>query len=200
MSMAGSVDVLAYTIYEDGRPRLAVLDLRNARDGTLTAFHAKILADLGGYHLLLTPMIPPLSAFVMCGVYATPAVQTDVVGVSTNKFPTDAIRGAGRPEATHMIEVTMDQLAEELGMDRLELRRKNFIPPFSAPDSRTTRHAGYALSQRARKRIEEVFGWMKTVGGMRKLRHRGGARVDWQFVFTAAVYNLVRIRNLTAVA
>jgi transposase len=70
----------------------------------------------------------------------------------------------------------------------------------SAIDARTTRHAGYALSQRARKRIEEVFGWMKTIGGMRKLRHRGGARVDWQFVFTAAVYNLVRIRNLTAVA
>ena len=55
--------------------------------------------------MLLTPLIPPLSAFVMCGVYKTPAVQTDVIGVMTNKFPTDAIRGAGRPEATHMIEV-----------------------------------------------------------------------------------------------
>ena len=65
-------------------------------------------------------------------------------------------------------------------------------------DGRTTRHAGYQLSQRARKRIEEVFGWMKTVGGVRKLRHRGGARVNWQFVFTAAVYNLVRLRNLQA--
>jgi transposase len=70
--------------------------------------------------------------------------------------------------------------------------------PQSAIDARTTRHAGYALSQRARKRIEEVFGWMKTVGGLRKLRHRGGARVDWQFLFTAAVYNLVRMRNLAA--
>jgi len=66
----------------------------------------------------------------------------------------------------------------------------------SAIDGRTTRHAGYALSQRARKRIEEVFGWMKTIGGLRKLRHRGGARVDWQFLFTAAAFNLVRIRNL----
>ncbi len=55
---------------------------------------------------------------------------------------------------------------------------------------------GYALSQRARKRIEEVFGWMKTIGGLRKLRHRGGARADWQFLFTATAYNLVRIRNL----
>src|SRR5206468_506488 len=60
-------------------------------------------------------------------------------------------------------------------------------------DGRTTRHVGYGLSQRARKRIEEVFGWMKTVGGMRKLKHRGGERVNWQFLFTAAVYNLVRM-------
>ena len=116
-----------------GRDQIDTVRVGAKRDGTLTAFHAKILADLGGYHMLLTPMIPPLGAFVMCGVYATPAVQTDVVGVHTNKFPTDAIRGAGRPEATHMIEVTMDQLAEELGMDPLELRRKNFIPPFSTP-------------------------------------------------------------------
>jgi transposase len=65
-------------------------------------------------------------------------------------------------------------------------------------DRRTTRHRGYAFSQRARKRIEEIFGWMKTIGGLRKLRHRGGARVNWQFLFTAAVYNLVRMRTLYA--
>jgi transposase len=63
-------------------------------------------------------------------------------------------------------------------------------------DRRTTRHAGYTVSQRVRKRIEEVFGWMKTVGGMRKLKHRGGERVNWQFLFTAAAYNLVRMRTL----
>jgi len=69
----------------------------------------------------------------------------------------------------------------------------------SAIDGRTTRHAGYALSQRKRKRVEEVFGWIKTVGLMRKTRHRGLARVGWMFTFTAAAYNLVRIRNLSAV-
>jgi len=114
-----------------GRDQIDTVRVGAKRDGTITAFHAKILADLGAYQMLLTPMIPPLSGFVMCGVYKTPAVQTDVVGVMTNKFPTDAIRGAGRPEATHMIEVTMDQLASELGIDPLELRRKNFIPPFA---------------------------------------------------------------------
>jgi carbon-monoxide dehydrogenase large subunit len=114
-----------------GRDQIDTVRVGAKRDGTLTAWHSKILADIGAYQMLLTPMIPPLSAFVMCGVYKTPAVQTDVVNVMTNKFPTDAIRGAGRPEATHMIEVTLDQLARELGMDPLELRRKNFIPPFS---------------------------------------------------------------------
>jgi transposase len=65
-------------------------------------------------------------------------------------------------------------------------------------DDRTTRHPGYAISQRKRKLIEQVFGWMKTVGGLRKLRHRGGELVDWIVTFTAAAYNLVRLRTLLA--
>jgi transposase len=69
----------------------------------------------------------------------------------------------------------------------------------SAIDGRTTRHPGYGISQRKRKRVEEIFGWIKTVGLMRQTRHRGLLRVGWMFTFTAAVYNLVRIRNLQAV-
>jgi transposase len=68
----------------------------------------------------------------------------------------------------------------------------------SAIDDRTTRHPGYAISQRKRKLIEQVFGWMKTVGGLRKLRHRGGERVDWVVTFAAAAYNLIRLRTLLA--
>jgi transposase len=67
---------------------------------------------------------------------------------------------------------------------------------YTAIDGRTTRHEGYAISQQKRKLIEQVFGWMKTVGGLRKLRHRGGALVDWIVTFTAAAYNLVRLRTL----
>jgi transposase len=66
----------------------------------------------------------------------------------------------------------------------------------SAIDARTSRHPGYAVSQRKRKRVEEIFGWVKTVGLLRKTRHRGVRRVGWMFTFTAAVYNLVRMRNL----
>jgi hypothetical protein len=70
----------------------------------------------------------------------------------------------------------------------------------SAIDGRTTRHPGYAVSQRLRKRVEEIFGWIKTVGNLRKTRHRGIERVGWMFTLTATAYNLVRIRNLMAAA
>lgn len=66
----------------------------------------------------------------------------------------------------------------------------------SAVDGRTTRHPGYAISQRKRKLVEQGFGWMKTIAGLRKLRHRGGALVGWIFTFAAAAYNLVRLRRL----
>jgi len=66
----------------------------------------------------------------------------------------------------------------------------------SAIDGRTTRHVGYAVSQRTRKRIEEPFGWMKTIAGLRQTRHRGAARVGWMFTFAAAAYNLVRLPKL----
>jgi hypothetical protein len=69
----------------------------------------------------------------------------------------------------------------------------------TALDARTTRHAGYAVSQRFRKRVEEVFGWLKTVGLLRQTRHRGRERVGWMFTFTVAVYNLVRLRTLRTV-
>jgi transposase len=70
----------------------------------------------------------------------------------------------------------------------------------SAIDARTTRHEGYAVSQRKRKRVEEIFGWIKTIAGLRKTKHRGRKRVGWMFTFAAAAFNLVRLRNLTALA
>jgi len=75
---------------------------------------------------------------------------------------------------------------------------QNFNGRKSAIDDRTTRHPGYAVSQRLRKRVEEIFGWIKTVGNLRKTRHRGEDRVGWVFTLTTAAYNLVRMRNLTA--
>jgi carbon-monoxide dehydrogenase large subunit len=120
-----------------GRDQVDYVRMAAKSDGTITAWHAKIIQDCGAYFGLLTPMIPELGAFVMTGCYKIPNVKTDIVGVLTNKYITDAIRGAGRPEMTHMLEVTIDQLAAELGMDPAEVRRKNFIPkeefPYTTP-------------------------------------------------------------------
>ncbi len=121
---------------------------------------------------------------------------------------------AERDAALLMLEAIPGDHAVTVGADKgnetknfvEEARNVNATPhvaqkKHSAIDGRTTRHTGYAVSQQKRKRVEEIFGWMKTVGGMRKLRHRGLQLVAWMFTFTAAAYNLVRIRNLsTAVA
>ncbi len=123
----------AMMVTHHGRDQIAQVKMGAKRDGTITAWHVRILADMGAYNMLLTPLIPSLGAFVMGGCYRIPNIRTDIVGVFTNKCPTDAIRGAGRPEATHMIEVTLDQLAHELDIDRLELRRRNFIPKEAFP-------------------------------------------------------------------
>jgi aerobic carbon-monoxide dehydrogenase large subunit len=125
-------------VAHQGRDQISHVKMGAKRDGTVTAFHVKIIADFGAYNMLLTPLIPSLGAFVMGGCYAIPAVQTDIVGVFTNKCPTDAIRGAGRPEATHMVEVTLDQMAHELGISPVEIRRKNFIPKDSFPHAVAT--------------------------------------------------------------
>ena len=96
-------------------------------------------------------------------------------------------------------------LGADKGYDRKELvqqlREHQVTPHFALKqttiiDRRTTRHPGYALSQRKRKLVEEIFGWLKTVGGLAKTRHRGCALVDWIFCFALAVYNLIRMRNL----
>lgn len=91
-------------------------------------------------------------------------------------------------------------VAELRHMDVTPHVAQNTTKRRSAVDARTTRHPGYAISQRRRKRIEEIFGWMKTIGLLRKLRHRGGRTVTWIFRFTAAAFNLIRLRNLVYVS
>jgi transposase len=92
---------------------------------------------------------------------------------------------------------TRDFVAELRSMNATpHVAQNDKRPGGSAIDSRTTRHAGYKVSQQKRKRIEEVFGWLKTVGMLRKTRHRGVFKVGWVFTFAASAYNLVRMRNL----
>ena len=96
---------------------------------------------------------------------------------------------------------TKDFVSEMRGMNVTpHVSQNTKRPGGSAIDGRTTRHEGYQVSQRKRKRIEEVFGWIKTVGTLRKTRHRGLETVRWVFTFTATAYNLVRMRNLMSPA
>ena len=110
-----------------GRDQIQYIDIAADREGNLKGLRCRILSDMGAYLRLVTPGVPILGAFMYVGIYKFPAYLFDCRGIFTNKTPTDAYRGAGRPEATFAIERIMDELAVELGMDPLELRRKNWI-------------------------------------------------------------------------
>jgi aerobic carbon-monoxide dehydrogenase large subunit len=110
-----------------GRDQIQYIDIASDREGNLKGLRCRILSDMGAYLRLVSPGVPVLGAFMYVGIYKFPAYRFDCRGVFTNKVPTDAYRGAGRPEATFAIERIMDELAVELGMDPLELRRKNWI-------------------------------------------------------------------------
>ena len=113
-----------------GRDFVTEYTLGATKDGTITHCRAKVKAAMGAYLQLVTPGVPLLGAWIYGGPYAIPNYSVEFTGVFTNTTPTDAYRGAGRPEATYVIERTMDALADELEMDRVELRRKNFIKEF----------------------------------------------------------------------
>ncbi len=113
-----------------GRDFVTEYTLAATKDGTITHCRARVTAAMGAYLQLVTPGIPLLGAWIYAGPYAIPNYSVEFKGAFTNTTPTDAYRGAGRPEATYVIERTMDALADELGMDKLELRRKNFIAEF----------------------------------------------------------------------
>jgi carbon-monoxide dehydrogenase large subunit len=110
-----------------GRDQIQYIDIAADREGNVKGLRCRILADMGAYLRLVSPGIPVLGAFMFAGIYKFPAYRFDCRGIFTNKVPTDAYRGAGRPEATFAVERIMDELAVELGMDPLELRRKNWI-------------------------------------------------------------------------
>ena len=117
-----------------GRGQIQDIELAADENGRLTAVRVRLIGDMGAYLQLVTPGVPLLGAFLYAGVYELPkAYDFSCTSVFTNMTPTDAYRGAGRPEATYAIERAMDSLAAEIGIDPLELRRRNFIPTASYP-------------------------------------------------------------------
>jgi len=116
-----------------GRGQVGYVEIGCNNDGTITGLRYNVFADLGAYHQLLTPAIPTLTGLMLSGSYKIPAIQINVTGVFTNKMATDAYRGAGRPEATYVVERAVDLVAAELGMDTVDVRRKNFPAPDEFP-------------------------------------------------------------------
>ena len=122
-----------FTTTIHGRDQVNYVDVAVNNDGTITGIRAKILADLGASYQLLTPLIPTLTNLMIVGCYKIPNVQIELVGVLTNKMATDAYRGAGRPEATYIIERMVDLAAGAVGMDPKDIRFKNFPQPTEFP-------------------------------------------------------------------
>jgi carbon-monoxide dehydrogenase large subunit len=123
----------AFVATTHGRDIIGYVDLAAKRDGTVLGLKMRLIADVGAYNMLLTAAIPTLTMLMANATYDIPAIRTTLTEVFTNKTPTDAYRGAGRPEATYFVERAMDMLARELNMDPADVRRKNFIAPEKFP-------------------------------------------------------------------
>ena len=145
--------------------------------------------------------------------YAGHVLMENRNGLAVNGCVTQATGRAEPQAAMAMVEAIPGWHRITLGADKgydskefvAELRDHQVTPHVACKattiiDERTTRHPGYLISQQKRKRIEEIFGWLKTVAGLRKTRHRGAARVGWMFRFALAAYNLIRMRNLLSAA
>ncbi len=157
-----------------GRDQIQKLTLSARRDGTVTGLKVELLADMGAYMRLVSPGVPILGAFMFNAIYKFPAYRFECTNVFTNKTPTDAYRGAGRPEATYAIERLMDELAAEVGMDPLEVRAKNWISheefPFTTVAGLTYDSGNY---EAATEKAKELFGYDAMRAEQKERRDRG---------------------------
>ena len=116
-----------------GRGHSIDMEAAAQSDGTLLGIRVKVTADLGAYFFMSTPTVPILTSHRLTGPYRTPAMSVEVLGIATNKSVTGAYRGAGGPEAAFCMERAVDMVAQELGLDPADVRRRNFIPPDAFP-------------------------------------------------------------------
>ncbi|HEY2640766.1 MAG TPA: xanthine dehydrogenase family protein molybdopterin-binding subunit [Streptosporangiaceae bacterium] len=143
-----------------GRDQWQYIKIAADRDGRIRGLSVDLLADMGAYLMLVTPGVPLLGAFMFNAIYKMDAYSFKCTGVFTTKMPTDAYRGAGRPEATYAIERIMDELAHELGMEPLELRERNWIKheefPYTTIAGLTYDSGNY---EAATAKAKELFGY-----------------------------------------
>jgi carbon-monoxide dehydrogenase large subunit len=157
-----------------GRDQWQRIRIAADRDGRLRGLSVDLLADMGAYLMLVTPGVPLLGAFMFNAIYKMDAYSFRCTGVFTTKMPTDAYRGAGRPEATFAIERIMDELAAELGMDPLEIRARNWITheefPYTTISGLTYDSGNY---EAATARARELFGYDELRDEQKRRRANG---------------------------
>ncbi|MGH9211951.1 MAG: xanthine dehydrogenase family protein molybdopterin-binding subunit [Acidimicrobiales bacterium] len=160
-----------------GRSLIQDIELAADGDGKITAVRVKLLADMGAYLQLVTPGIPLLGAFLYHGVYDVPAYHFECTGVFTNRTPTDAYRGAGRPEATYALERTVDALARKVGIDAGEIRRRNYIAadafPYTSIAGLTYDSGNYAPTL---ERALELVGYDQLRAEQQRRRDQGDTK------------------------
>ncbi|MET7383537.1 xanthine dehydrogenase family protein molybdopterin-binding subunit [Streptomyces sp. NPDC005526] len=163
-----------YLATHHGRGMIQDVEVAATRDGRLLGLKVELLADMGAYLMLVTPGIPILGAFMYPGIYKMDAYDFTCTGAFTTRTPTDAYRGAGRPEATFAIERIMDELAAELGLDPVELRRRNWIGheefPYTTVAGLTYDSGDYAA---ATDKALALFGYDDLRAEQRKRNERG---------------------------
>ncbi|GAA2311906.1 molybdopterin-dependent oxidoreductase [Nonomuraea roseoviolacea subsp. roseoviolacea] len=157
-----------------GRDQIQHIRLAAEADGRIRGLRVELLADMGAYLMLVTPGVPMLGASMFNAIYKMDAYEFACTGVFTTKMPTDAYRGAGRPEATFAIERVMDELAAELGIDPLEARRRNWIRhdefPYTTISGLTYDSGNY---EAATERAMALFGYDKLRAEQADRRDRG---------------------------
>jgi carbon-monoxide dehydrogenase large subunit len=157
-----------------GRGQVGEVEVAVKKDGKILGLRSRVIADIGAFHQLFTPGIPRFTGLMISGCYKIPAIAIEVTGVFTNKMSTDAYRGAGRPEATYVIERMMDRVARELGLDPVEIRKKNFPKPSEFPFKTAT---GLAYDsgnyQRALAKALRLAGYSKLRREQARLRKQG---------------------------
>lgn len=157
-----------------GRGQIGDVEIAFKNDGTLTGLRYSVFADLGAYHQLLTPAIPTLTGLMLSGAYKIPAIQMNITGCFTNKMATDAYRGAGRPEATYVVERGLDLVAADLGMDPAEVRRRNFPAsnefPFHTATGLDYDSGDY---EAALNKAQQIAGYAKLREDQKKAREEG---------------------------
>jgi carbon-monoxide dehydrogenase large subunit len=168
----GRQENIAGTIH--GRDQVNHVEVYVQPDGKVVGLKCQVIADLGAYHQLLTPAIPTLTALMILGCYNIPHVFVETKGVFTNKMSTDAYRGAGRPEATYIIERVMDLVARELNLDPADVRMKNFPAPKEFPLTLPTGVVyDTANYQKTLKRVLKAAGYAKLRKEQARLRKKG---------------------------